>query len=92
MAIVIDESNALGEEAGTRGNLINSLRAIPLPHPTQVYNIVQGEEAAPSIDGEGRARLREYFIAIGNLEGVNLNTGMGHAAATPRRDEEEICG
>ena len=36
MAVVIDESNALGEEADTRGNLINSLRAFPLPHPTQV--------------------------------------------------------
>lgn len=25
-------------------------------------------------------RLREYFIAIGNLGGINLNTGMGRAA------------
>ena len=62
-----------------------------------MYKAKKLREAAPSIDGEGRvagcARLREYFIAIGNLEGVNLNTGMGmgRAAATPRRDEE-ICG
>ena len=44
----------------------------------------------PEQDVRACARLLEYFIAIGNLGGINLNTGMVRAVMKKYADKAEV--
>ena len=70
--------------------MINLLRALGSMQSNTSVKRWTRKKKVPEQDVRACARLLEYFIAIGNLGGINLNTGMVRGVMKKYADKTEV--